>query len=42
MVIKDLYNNFYACYFENGFEHDLFIDKNFGQEFLHKMSLTKF
>jgi hypothetical protein len=27
-------NYFYPCYFENGFENDVFIDRKFGQDSL--------
>jgi hypothetical protein len=30
------------CYFENGFEDDIFIERKFGQESLDKMILTNF
>ena len=30
------------CYFENGFEDDIFIETKFGQESLDKMILTNF
>ncbi len=31
------FEGFFLCYFENGFENDIFIEKNFGHESLNKM-----
>ncbi len=42
MVIGDNDNIFYSCYFENGLEHDLFIDRKFGQDSLDKMLISFF
>ena len=30
------------CHFENGFENDIFIEREIGQQSLDKMSLTRF
>jgi hypothetical protein len=32
----------FLCYFENGFENDIFIEREIGQRSLDKMSLTMF
>jgi hypothetical protein len=32
----------YLCYFENGFENDIFFEREIGQQSLDKMSLTRF
>jgi hypothetical protein len=37
MIIKVKANEFYFCYFENGFENDVFIEKMFGQNSLDNM-----
>jgi len=42
MIIGDNENNFYSCYFENGLEHDVFIDRKIGQDSLKKMLLSIF
>jgi hypothetical protein len=35
-------NDFNLCHFENGFENDIFIEREIGQQSLDKMSLTRF
>ena len=42
LIIKTSDSYFYLCYFENGFEDDIFIERKFGQESLDKMILTNF
>ena len=38
MAITDKANNIYLCKFENGMEHDLFIDKKKGEIALQSMT----
>jgi hypothetical protein len=42
MVIRDNKDNFYSCYFENGLEHDVFINRKFGQDSIDNMLLSIF
>jgi hypothetical protein len=42
LTIRCMGNKFYFCYFENGFENDLFLEREIGQHSLDKMSSTMF
>jgi len=37
MTLKENDNEFYFCYFENGLEKDIFIERIFGQDSLDNM-----